>query len=92
MLSVEVLTVDASSPGDLATFWEAALGWRRNFCAPPVKSYGACVYGHAKHRAAGKNHKHGRVIRNSGENSPVAQIPQRRWNAKHNQRTHDKSE
>jgi hypothetical protein len=29
VLSVEVLTVDASSPGDLATFWEAALGWRR---------------------------------------------------------------
>src|SRR5271154_1017926 len=29
MLSVEVLSIDANSPTDVATFWEAALGWRR---------------------------------------------------------------
>jgi predicted enzyme related to lactoylglutathione lyase len=29
MLSVEVLSIDANSPEALATFWEAALGWRR---------------------------------------------------------------
>jgi predicted enzyme related to lactoylglutathione lyase len=29
MLSVEVLSVDATSPRELAAFWEAVLGWRR---------------------------------------------------------------
>jgi predicted enzyme related to lactoylglutathione lyase len=30
MLSVEVLSVDANDPSELATFWGAALGWRRD--------------------------------------------------------------
>jgi predicted enzyme related to lactoylglutathione lyase len=31
MLRIQSLSVDAADPRALATFWEAALGWRRTF-------------------------------------------------------------
>jgi len=31
VLHIQSLTVDAADPRGLATFWEAALGWRRTF-------------------------------------------------------------
>lgn len=30
-LTIQCLTIDATDPGTLASFWEEALGWRRTF-------------------------------------------------------------